>query len=194
MSSVSAPFGLRPAFSQTGVIRPAYPAAIASGYGTALYAGAPITITGGKLAVATAGAGNRLAGSFQGVEFIDSTGKPNYQTFWPASQVTKGAVDAIAYIAGFEDPYLVYEIQANASVAQTQVGSQGALAASPGSGNSTTNLSTAALDASTLSNSVVNQLRVVGISNGVDNAWGDAFTVVHVQISQHVNAANQTPY
>jgi hypothetical protein len=28
-------------------------------------------------------------------------------------------------------------------------------------------------------------MRVVGIANGIDNASGDAFTVVQVQISKH---------
>jgi hypothetical protein len=192
MSSTNAPFGLRVAYHPSGTIRPAYPMALASGYTPSLYQGTPVTITGGKLALATAGAGNRVAGAFQGVEYIDATGKPNYSTFWPAAQTTRGAVDATAYI--MKDPWVVYEIQANGSVAQTNVGNQAAFSASPGSGSTSTGLSSATLDAATLSSSTANQMRVVGISPGADNAFGDAFTVVQVQISQHVDVANQTPY
>jgi hypothetical protein len=30
----------------------------------------------------------------------------------------------------------------------------------------------------------VGDLRIIGLSNGVDNAWGDAYTVVQVQVSR----------
>jgi hypothetical protein len=30
----------------------------------------------------------------------------------------------------------------------------------------------------------VGDLRIIGLSNGVDNAWGDAFTVVQVQVAR----------
>jgi hypothetical protein len=173
------------------MVRPAYPQALASGYASAIYQGSPVTITSGKLAVATSGAGNRVTGAFQGVEFIDATGKPNYSTFWPASQATKGSLDATAYIT--RDAWLVYEIQADGSVAQSNVGNQAAIV-NAGSGSTTTGLSSAALNTSTLSSSTVNQLRVVGISPTADNVFGDSYTIVQVQISQHTDVANQTPY
>lgn len=191
MSSVNAPFGLRPAYSPNGVIRPTAYMAIASGLASNLFQNAPITITGGKLAAASAGAGNRLAGTFQGVEYIDINGKPNYSTFWPSGTVTQGGVDAKAYIT--LDPYMVYEIQANGSVPQTAVGSQAAIA-NPTTGSTSTGLSATVLDTATISNSTANQLRIIGLTPGADNVFGDAFTVVQVQISQHVNVAGQNPY
>jgi hypothetical protein len=195
MSSVNAPFGLRVAHSPNGIIRPTAYAAIASGYPSNIYQGTPVTITGGKLAVATAGAGNRIAGVFQGVEYTDTNNKPNYSSYWPAGQTTLNGVDAKAYI--ILDPYVVYEIQANGSVAQTQVGSQAAFASGVGNGNllpGGLGVSTATLDTATISNSTANQLRIIGITPGADNVFGDAYTIVQVQIAQHVNVANQNPY
>jgi hypothetical protein len=45
--------------------------------------------------------------------------------------------------------------------------------------------SIATLGVSTGTTSSSAQMRVVGIANGIDNASGDAFTVVQVQISKH---------
>ena len=51
-------------------------------------------------------------------------------------------------------------------------------------GNSTTGLSQATLGASTaVTNGQQAQMRVVDLGQGVDNAWGDAYTVVRVQLT-----------
>jgi len=54
-------------------------------------------------------------------------------------------------------------------------------------GSTTTGLSQATLGSATAAgNGVQGQMRVVNLSQGVDNAWGDAYTVVQV-----VNAQSQ---
>ena len=65
------------------------------------------------------------------------------------------------------------------------------------SGNTTTGLSSQMLDvASSASNA---SLRVVGITPGPDNAWGDNFVIVRAVIAQHqygqirVSGTNYTP-
>ena len=59
---------------------------IATGYATNLFQNAPVAITAdGSLIIAVAGTTNRLIGSFQGVEYIDATGKPVSANYWPAS-------------------------------------------------------------------------------------------------------------
>ena len=81
------------------------------------------------------------------------------------------------------DPYLVYEIQADGPVAQTNIGNQynfSAVTSSNGLG-----YSIATLGVGTVTTSGNAQMRVIGIANGIDNAAGDAYTVVQVQISQH---------
>lgn len=191
MASVLAPFGMRAAYHLSGVIRPTGYMALASGYSSAIYQGSPVTITGGKLALATAGAGNRIAGNFLGVEYVDATGKPNWSNYWPAAQATLGSVDAKAYVN--LDPDIVYEIQADGSVAQTAVGSQAALK-NAGSGSAQLGTSTAVLDSTTISSVTANQLRIIGITPGADNVFGDTYTIVQVMVSQHVNVASQNPY
>jgi hypothetical protein len=52
------------------------------------------------------------------------------------------------------------------------------------SGSTATGLSTATLGASTaVTNGQQACMRVVDVGQGVDNAWGDAFTVVRVQLT-----------
>jgi uncharacterized protein YhjY with autotransporter beta-barrel domain len=38
------------------------------------------------------------------------------------------------------------------------------------------------------------QMRVIGITPGPDNNWGDAYTIVQVQISEHQNVATINAY
>lgn len=212
MSSIFAPFGLAPTLNQSGIIRPApTPGVIPSGFGTNIFLNAPVQIdpTGGTGAVQPApalGAGsaapalaNRLIGTFQGTEFtLTATGRRTVANFWASGTV---ATQIVAWYT--RDPWLTYEIQANGPVAQTNLGNQASITAngSP-NGNTTTGFSTVALDVTT-ANSLVgptsnptffNQLRIVGFSQRVDNAVGDAFTIVQVQISMHQDVANQSTY
>ena len=70
MSTISQPFGLRPSYSPSGVVRPtAY--TIATGYGTNILQNQPVKI-GTDGTVQAAAIGDRSIGTFQGVEFTDS--------------------------------------------------------------------------------------------------------------------------
>ena len=65
-------------------------------------------------------------------------------------------------------------------MAQTTIGNEYNFTAVT-SGSSTTGLSTATLGSATAAgNSTQGQMRVVDIAPYVDNAWGDAYTVVRV--------------
>ena len=50
-------------------------------------------------------------------------------------------------------------------------------------GNTTVGISQLMLDVA--SNATNAQLRIIGLTPGPDNAWGDAFPIVQVQVSQH---------
>ncbi len=184
MSSTNAPFGMRPAYHPTGLER-ADTYTIGTGYATALYKGTPVLLnTDGTLNVATVT--NDFIGVFDGVEFTDSLGKPNYSNFWPAAQV---ATAITAYV--WDDPDIVYEIQADGSIAATAVGAQADFSATPGSGNATTGLSSATISSSLETAGQQGQLRILRLAPYADNAWGDAYTVVQVQIAQHQYVANK---
>jgi hypothetical protein len=62
-------------------------------------------------------------------------------------------------------------------------------------GSTVVGISQATLDVSSVVTSgATAQMRVIGITPGPDNNWGDAFTIVQVQISEHQNVATINAY
>jgi hypothetical protein len=107
--------------------------------------------------------------------------------FWTGEA---GASQIVAYYT--TDPGIIYEIQADGTVPMSAVGEQTTFTL--GSGNSSTGISTATLAIASLSASTANQLRVVGITPAADNAWGDTYTIVRVQIALHQFVNRQGPF
>lgn len=179
MSATAAPFGIRPLYSPTGVVRPGPLGQIASGYATNIYQNGPVAYDANGFITAAA-AGARAIGVFQGVEYVDSEGRPRWSNRWLANTTLFANTVSRAYITT-DQPGLVYEIQANATLTLAAMGQQydwSALA-----GNDITGLSSVSLNvASAAANA---GLRVVGIVLAPDNDWGDAFPIVQVQFSEH---------
>lgn len=186
MSSTSQPFGLRPAYSPSGVVRPAA-YSIASAYGSNILQNQPVKL-GADGTLQAAAIGDRFIGSFQGVEFTDSDGRRRVSNKWTASTV---ASDIVAYAT--LDPSIVFEIQANGSVTVADIGSQADFTTIT-AGSTTTGLSAVMLDTATLTNSGNASLRIINIAPGPDNAAGDSYTVVQVQVSEHQNVADRAAY
>jgi len=199
MSSVSAPFGLRPAFFPTGLERAqVLQNGITSGYNANIYKQQPIAYvsaanvgsTGsanGTIIAAQTTTGNStsqqyaVTGSFQGVEFTDTTGRRRVSNYWPAGTTVQANSITNAYF--YNDLNIVYEIQADGSMAQTSIGGEYYFT-NITAGSSTTGLSQATLGASTaVTNGQQAQMRVVDLCQNVDNAWGDAYTIVRVQLT-----------
>lgn len=183
MSATLAPFGARPVFDPTGQTR-ATAYTIASGYGTTIYRGTPVALnTNGTITIATVGA-NDFIGIFAGCEYIDANGKPNESAYWPASTT---ATNIVAYV--YDQPYTVYEIQADGSVAQTAIGDQanfsGTANYTVADGSTATGNSSMALSATLAGAGVQGQFRIVGFNKNPDNAPGDTYTIVQVQIARH---------
>lgn len=180
-NTVNAPFGLRPSYHPSGVIRPTA-FTIESGYGSTIYQNQPVRIapsTGGGETEGTlvaAAVGEKIIGSFQGVEFTDSDGRRRVSNKWTASQV---GTDVVAYAT--LDPAIFYDIQSNAALNVADIGKQYNLSAI--SGNATTGLSTQALDVSSAASNAT--VRLIGCEQGPDNNWGDTYCIVQVQISEH---------
>jgi len=182
MSSVASPFGLKPAFHPSGIIRQQQ-SAIESGQPLDIFQFSPVRIddTTGFLVPAAAGSSNVL-GVFAGVEFTGTDGRRRVGNFWEGGQV---GTEIVAYYVG--DPLMVYEIQGDGPVLQANIGDMAEYTTL--AGNTTTGLSSIALDVSDLDN-VASTLRVVGVNPAADNVIGDAFTIAQVQISQHAFQAN----
>lgn len=187
MSSTSTPFGLRPAFHPSGLDRAqALANGIVSGYSSAILKGQPVqygtTANSGTIGtILPATTSGAIAGAFAGVEWTDTTGRRRVSNFWPASTAYQ-AGSCVAYF--YNDNNIVYEIQADGPMAQTTIGNEFPFS-NITAGSTTTGLSQCTLSAAgAVGNGVQGQLRVVDLSQNVDNAWGDAFTVVRVVVSQ----------
>lgn len=182
MSAASAPFGLRPSSHPSGVIRPST-GTITSATASNIFMNQPVRIdpATGDILPAGAGAGTTFVGVFQGVEYTNAQGRRTVSNWWPTGTVTLDT-DGGNVVTYTQDPFITYAIQANGSVARTSLGAMGSYTAA--SGSTGTGLSTQMLDTATLADAA-DQLQIMGITKGPDNDWGDAFTIVDVQISQH---------
>ena len=182
MTTTAQPYGLRPSSHPSGTIRPvAY--TIATGYAVNIFQNQPVRIapsTGGgqtEGTIVAAATGEAFVGTFQGVEFTDSDGRYRVSNKWTAST---SATTITAYVTS--DPAIVYEVQTNANVVAADIGKQFNFANTT-SGNTVTGLSSAALD---VSSSAANaSVRLVGLSDAVEDTATDAFLTVNVQISEH---------
>jgi len=195
MSSTSAPFGLRPAFHPSGLDRAqALANGIVSGYATDIYKGAPVrynSTAGSSVAAGTitnATASSPWSGAFAGCEWTDTTGRRRISNYWPAG-TTFQTGSCVAYF--YNDQNIVYEIQTDATIAQTSLGGEYNFSATTGytvtSGSNVTGLSSTCLGVSTaVADGSQGSMRVVDIAPYVDNNWGDSFVIVRV-----VNARSQ---
>jgi len=195
MSATSAPFGLRPAFHPSGLDRAqALAGGIASAYNTDILKGQPVKYdTNGNIVVAAAG--DAFVGAFAGVEWTDTTGRRRVSNYWPANTAYQTG-SCVAYF--YNDPNIVYEIQADGTLAQSSIGDEADLSNTT-AGSSTTGLSQATLSTSLAGANGVAQMRIVDIAPYPDNNWGDPFVIVRATISEfqfgqiRVSGANYTP-
>jgi hypothetical protein len=180
MSSTNAPFGMRPAFHPSGLDRAtALADGILSTYNTDILKGQPVKFaTTGVIQVAAAG--DSFAGAFSGVEFTDTTGRRRVSNSWPANTAYQ-AGSCIAYF--YNDPNIVYEIQAAGSLAQTSIGDQADLSNTT-AGSTTTGLSACTLSTTLAGSGNTAQMRIINLAPYPDNAWGDSFTIVRATIAK----------
>lgn len=203
MSATLAPFGMRPVFHPSGLDRAAALANgiqavstsgnVSAGYASNIFKGEPVAMnTAGYIEVASSGP---ILGCFAGVEWTDVTGRRRVSNFWPANESFQvGSV--IAYF--YQDPNIVYEIQAEGSLTQAAVGDEYDIT-NDTDGSTSTGLSQATLGTSAAGANGSKQLRVIDIAPYPDNAWGDSYTIVRVTIAQYqygqvrVSGANYSP-
>lgn len=183
MSTANAPFGLRPIYHPSGIIRPrVLKDGIASAYASNILKGQAVKMdTAGVLVKAAAG--DAFLGAFAGVEWTDNTGRMRVSNYWPASTAYQAGSCRAMY---YDDPLIVYEIQADGSLAQTCIDDQADLS-NPDDGSAVTGLSQATLSTTLAAVGNTKTFRIVDLGKGLANDWGDAFTIVQVMInkSQH---------
>ena len=215
MSTAFQPFGLKPAYHPSGLDRAvpfvgtnsysngvSYSANYSLSSGQSFFQYTPVAITTtGQLTLANqAAASGKVYGSFDGVEYTNSDGRRAV-----AKSISLVALAASTQVIFwiFADPALVYEIQVNGSATTSAVGTEYNFDTTAGStvadgytiGIGGSGFSTTALLATAVGTGVQGQVRVVGLGReaaypaGSTNAWGDAFTIVQVQISNNAFAA-----
>ena len=180
MSATNAPFGMRPSFHPSGLDRAvALPNGIASTYSSGILKGQPVALnTSGNIIAATAG--SAYQGAFAGHEYTDLTGRRQISNQWIASTPYTAGSEVTYY---YSDPLIVYDIQCDGSLAQTAIGDQ-ANFSNATAGSTSTGLSQCTISSSLAGSGAVGDLRIIGLTPAVDNAWGDAYTVVQVQVSR----------
>jgi hypothetical protein len=191
MANNNAPIGIRPyaymsGAPYNGAVRTYY---VPASNATALYVGDPlITLDNSSdangvpaVGIATAGAGNYLIGSMQGVSNnagqLTITVQRQSTVYVPAGQA--------AYIYVSDDPFLLYEVQEDSVGGAMVVGAASRNASLvAGAGNTTTGISGWQLQSSSL-NTTAQQMRIIQALQQADNAPGNAYTKWLCRINQH---------
>jgi hypothetical protein len=218
MSTTFKPFGMKPVYHPSGLDRAvpfvgtnsfvagtSYSAPYSLTTGQSFYQYQPVGLnSSGQLTIAaTAAATSPVYGVFDGVEYTTAEGRRTVGK--NASKATLDAATSIVFWI-FQDPALVYEAQVNGSATTAAIGSQYNFTAATGYttadgytiGVGGAGFSTTALAAAAVTSGTQGQVRVVGLGREVAypagelNAWGDAFTIVQVQIANNSFVAPKT--
>lgn len=181
MTNADGPFGFRPLYHYAGgVVRFGRNYSIASAYGTNLFRGDPVQMTGTGRNVAIAEAGNvDNIGVFWSVEYTDNNGARQYSKYWPASTV---ATDIVAHV--YDDPNIVFGIQCESGTAfaEAMVGQLVDWVAAAGS--TVSGLSGYEADISALA-TTGKSLRILGAAQFVDNEVAE-HAIIEVLFIEHV--------
>ena len=174
MSATATPYGMKPVsliggrlYSGSTRLVP-----ITASYGTAIGFGDVVKLSGGYVVKDTGTSTATPLGIFMGCTYIDANTKQlTFKQNWTASNA---GTSPSAYVC--DDPYALFQIQADGVVAQTALGSNAALVqnAVSADGNSTNALNHSVATTNTL------PLRIVDFVNGPFSTVGDAYTDVLV--------------
>lgn len=199
MANKDASFGLRPIKTAQGnPYNGRYTSYyIPSGYATAVYIGDAVVVVGdsndsqvttgsgvysprtlSEVNRVTAGDGNAITGVVVGFDANPSN-----------LDIVYGAASTERVVHVCDDPYMLFEIQADGLIAADDVGLNAVLI-DTNSGSTVTGLSGTELDTTsdTPAADASNQLTIVGLKDSTDNDGSLANTVAVVRINNHTNA------
>lgn len=184
MTATLNPYGLRPVYHPSGVIRQTELLnGIFSGLASNIFSQSPVKYDGvtnlGTLILTAAGA-DTTVGVFAGCEF-SSAQRYFVLPYWPSGQTYDSLGPMRAYLN--DDKGIIYEAQANGTVAATAIG-QGANLVGAVSGSTFTGNSSQVLNA-TVTGATAATYRVTDRAPYDFNQWGDAFTELRVAISTY---------
>jgi hypothetical protein len=191
MTNIDAPQGFVPVRQAGGCggtpARNAYSTkgyAIASGYATALYRGAPVEMTGTSdaegrpyIQISAVNSSVKVVGVFDGWEGVIGNRHESHP-YWIASTVSPNAV---AYV--FDDPNTIFSIQNDsvaATPAATDIGEQADWTPTASTGGNSLGVSSIELDTSTIGTGTA--LQIVDLAHG--STFGEHANY-HVLINEH---------
>jgi len=188
MSAISAPFGFRPSYHNSGQMRPkAY--TIASTYAANIFSGDPVKLTDNGVVQLGTSDGTRsgtvdgisLLGIFAGCQYNDASGKPTISPFWPSGAT---GTEIVAWV--YDDPETLFDVQytnpSSGTTVQTAVGEECDWSvASPG-GSTQTGLSNCQL---TAIQATSGQFQITGFAYNINDSLTDAYVQVTVRINEH---------
>jgi hypothetical protein len=184
MANTATPYGLRPvnlvggrAFAGATRKLP-----IESGYSTSIFFGDVVKMSSGYIVKDTGTSTATPIGVFMGCSYMDATYGWTFRQMWTASTIPQANAQPALTVAPqafiCDDPFAVFQIQANGSVALTQIGNNAALV--QGSGSTTTGDSAVSANATTASTNTL-PLRIIDFVRGPNSSPGDSYTDLLVQ-------------
>lgn len=179
MANRDTPFGLRPAYHLLGGDANRTNAyTIAAAYGTKIYTGDLVTKTATGNEIGQGAASDTLfTGVFAGCRYKTAGGEIVYSRYWPADVTTHTEIVAWVY----DDPFIVFEIQADGDIEAADYGNQGDLIITH-AGVDSTGVSGMELKSSDIDTG--SNLKILGLVPRVGNAVGTN-AKIYVLISEH---------
>ena len=191
MASTATPYGLIPYELAGAALRGAarkFP--IGANNTNAIYFGSPVSLNSGVITVigatpTTTRNGNTPVGVFVGCEYTDPTGRPTWAQYLPANASNSGYTNIYVYVV--DDPRVVFKVQANGTVATTDLGKNAPLA-NVTSGSTTSGNSSCVLLAASINTTNTLAVKIIGFVDSPYSTAGDAYTDCLVIWNQGVHA------
>ena len=178
MANADSPFGLRAIGHISGGSVRLRRYSIASAYGTDIYHGDVVEMTGTGTNIAKAAAANAdNLGVFVGCRYVNASGEQKFSPYWPASTV---ATQIVALV--YDDPNIIYEVQCD-TLAEGDIGTLVDWNVGTGSALNGTSGLYADIGAGTATTDKA--LRLLNLVNRPDNAYG-AYAKAHVVFAEQV--------
>jgi len=192
MATTAAPYGLKavnlvggqPYAGSTRQIK------IASGYAANIYNGSVVSVVAAGTVEIVSEVGSAAdvfpagtVGVFVGCSYTDPNTKQKlFKQYWPSGTV---ASDAVAYV--IDDPDVVFQIQADDTLAQSALGINIPVV-NPTAGSTTTGNSTMAADASAIAVGATLAFKIVDFVDSTTSSVGDTYTDILVKFNPSSHA------
>ena len=147
----------------------------ASAYATSIFRGDLVSLVAAGTIVRSSESDDNILGAFAGVKYVDAGGSQVFSNMWTGATVGS-EITALIY----DDPWIIYRVQADGAIGQDSVGENANMINTVG--NTRTGNSREEVDATT--STVIDQIRVIGRVDEPGNEWGDN-TDLLVLINEH---------